>query len=245
MGSSTTGYISNASRTPSCLQNLPAGSYTLTATLDCYDNWWETNEKNNVKSLSFTVVDAPAIHCEAAYTCALKESVSWPVSAEGTVKVKGLPSGLKYSGGAIVGKAKKVGVYSAKFTAKNAAGTKTRTIRIKVVNPGFAVNVNVRANGATGATSVASGGTVPMFIGVAQNITVASTPGKAGVAKSAASSVSVKGLPPGLKYSKGVISGVPSKTGTYKVKLEVCGIDASTYDEVTLGTFDGGTIVVK
>ncbi len=219
MGSSTTGYISNGNRAPSFLQNLPAGTYTLTATLDCYDNWWEPNEKNNVKQLRFTVVDTPTIYGEASYTCALRESVNWPITSEGTTTAKGLPPGLKYSGGAIVGKPTKVGTYTAKFTAKNAAGTKTRSIRIVVTNPGFTVNVNVRANGATGAMDVTSGASVPMYAGVVQSITVASTPGKTGIAKSAASSVTATGLPPGLKYAKGAISGTPSKTGTYTVKL--------------------------
>ncbi len=219
MGSSTTGYISNGYRAPSFLQNLPAGTYTLTATLDCYDNWWETSEKNNVKQLSFTVVDAPTIHASESYTCALRESVCWAVSSEAKTTVTGLPPGLKYSGGAIVGKPTKTGTYTAKFTAKNAAGTKTKTIRIVVTNPGFAVDVNVRANGATGAVTVRSGDSVPMFAGVAQRITVASAPGKAGVAKSAASSVTATGLPPGLKYANGTITGTPSRTGTYTVKL--------------------------
>ncbi len=219
MGSSVTGYISNGSRAPSFLQNLPAGTYTLTATLDCYDNWWETNEKNNVKRLSFTVVDEPTIHASESYTCALRESVCWAVSSEAKTTVTGLPPGLKYSGGAIVGKPTKTGTYTAKFTAKNAAGTKAKTIRIVVTNPGFAVDVNVRANGATGAVTVRSGDSVPMFAGVVQRITVASTPGKAGIAKSAASSVTATGLPPGLKYANGTISGTPSRTGTYTVKL--------------------------
>jgi hypothetical protein len=219
MGSSTTGYISSSSRTPSFLQNLPVGSYTLTATLDCYDNWWETSENNNIKRISFKVVDVPTIYGNSEFECALNEPVNWAISAEGTMTAKGLPPGLKFSGGTITGKAKKTGTYTVKFTAKNVAGTRTKTVRIVVKNPGFAVNMNVRANGATDAMSVAAGDTVPMFVGVAQNISVAATPGKEGVAKSTVSSVSVKGLPPGLKYSKGVISGVPSKTGTYTVKL--------------------------
>lgn len=206
-------------RTPSFLQNLPAGKYTLTAVLDSENNFVEKNEKNNVRQISFTVVGAPTIYGEESFTCALNESVSWPVSSEGSMTVKGLPPGMKYSGGAIVGKATKLGTYSAKFTAKNAAGTRTKTIKIVVVNPGFDVSVNVRANGATDAVSVAAGETVPMFVGVVQNISVASTPGKDGIAKSGASSVTATGLPPGLKYSKGVISGVPSKVGTYTVKL--------------------------
>lgn len=219
MGWGVTGYISNASRTPSILQGLPAGTYTLTATLDCYDNWWETSELNNIQRLTFKVVEAPQIYGESDFECALNEPVNWAISSEGTVTVKGLPPGLKYSGGAIVGKASKTGTYTVKFTAKNAAGTRTKTIRIVVRNPGFVVGVNVRGNGATGEMAVSSGETVPMYMGVVQKITVSSTPGKAGVAKSGASSVTVTGLPPGLKYSKGVISGVPTKTGTYTVKL--------------------------
>jgi len=206
-------------RTPAFLQNLPAGKYTLTAVLDSENNYVETNEKNNIRTISFTVVGPPTIFAEATYTCALNESVSWPVSSEGTVTVAGLPKGLKYSGGVISGKATKTGTYSVKFTAKNAAGTKTKTIKIIVNNPGFNVSVDVRANGSTGPMSVSAGGTVPMFVGVVQNITVASAPGKDGIAKSAASSVAATGLPPGLAYKNGVISGVPSKTGTYTVKL--------------------------
>lgn len=206
-------------RTPEFLQNLPAGKYTLTAVLDSENNWTEKNEKNNIKRISFTVVGTPVIYGEEAYTCALREPVSWPVSSEGTVTVKGLPPGLKYSGGAIAGKATKTGTFTVKFTSKNAAGTKTKTIKITVVDPGFNVDVTVRANGATEGMSIVSGGTIPMYTGVKQNIAIVSEPGKSGIAKSAASSVTVKGLPAGLKYSKGVISGVPAKEGTYTVKL--------------------------
>ena len=209
----------NKITSPDFLQNLPAGKYTLTAVLDSNDKWWETNEKNNIRRISFTVVGAPTIYGEVVYTCALNESVNWPVSSEGSMTVKGLPKGMKYSGGVISGKASKTGTYTVNFTSKNAAGTRTKTIKIVVVNPGFDVSVNVRANGATDAVSVAAGETVPMFVGVVQNISVASTPGKNGIAKSGASSVTATGLPPGLKYSKGVISGVPSKVGTYTVKL--------------------------
>jgi RHS repeat-associated protein len=209
----------NIDTLPSFLQNLPAGKYTLTAVLDSENNFVETNEKNNIRTISFTVVGAPAIYGEETYTCALNESVNWPVSSEGSMTVKGLPKGMKYSGGSIVGKATKLGTFSAKFTSKNAAGTRTKTVKIVVINPGFDVSVNVRANGATDAVSVAPGETIPMFVGVVQNISVASTPGKDGIAKSGASSVTAAGLPPGLKYSKGVISGVPSKVGTYTVKL--------------------------
>ena len=119
-------------RTPSFLQGLPAGKYTLTATLDSENNWVEKNENNNVRRISFTVVDVPKIYGDSSYSCGLKQSVSWPVSSEGSMTVKGLPPGLKYSGGAIVGKPTKAGTYQAKFTSKNAAGKRSKTIKIVV-----------------------------------------------------------------------------------------------------------------
>ena len=120
------------SRSPSFIQGLPAGKYTLTATLDSQNNWAERSENNNVKRISFTVVGAPTIYGDSSYTTAVQKSVNWPVTSEGTMTVTGLPSGLKYSGGAIVGKPTKAGTYKAKFTSKNAAGKRSRTIQIVV-----------------------------------------------------------------------------------------------------------------
>ncbi len=105
-------YYYLVNRTPSFLQNLPAGKYTLTATLDSENNWREKNEKNNIRRISFTVVGAPTIYSEATYTCALNEPVNWAISSEGSMTVKGLPKGMKYSGGVISGKASKTGTYT-------------------------------------------------------------------------------------------------------------------------------------
>lgn len=214
-------YYYNINRTPGFLQNLPAGRYTLTAVLDSENNWTEKNEKNNVKTISFTVVDTPQIFGCEEFTCALNESVVWPISSEGTVTCGKLPSGLKYSGGAIVGKATKVGTYAVKFTAKNAKGSVSRTIRIIVTNPGFEVSIARISNADSGNPSVniGAGAVVPMYVGVGQRFTLDATPKKDGVSKSAVSSISVSGLPSGMKYSKGVISGAPTKTGTYTVKI--------------------------
>ena len=203
---------------PDFLQNLPAGNYTLTAVLDSENEWLETDEKNNVKTISFTVVGTPKIFCETSYTCALNEPVSWPVTIDGKATVKGLPSGLKYSGGAITGKATKVGTYTVNISTKNEAGTATRSITIRVEDPGFTVSCSARPNGSYADGNVASGGTVEMFVGVNQAITLSSVPGKAGVANSDAS-VTAKGLPAGLKLSGGTITGVPTKAGTFAVTV--------------------------
>ena len=130
----TTCYISNGQRAPSFLQNLPPGKYTLTATLDWNNAWLETNEKNNVKSISFTIAGKPYIYSESAYVGTVGVSVSWPVTTEGSVTMTGLPPGLKYSGGAIAGNPSKAGTYSVKCVSKNKAGTVSKTIKI-TVNP--------------------------------------------------------------------------------------------------------------
>ena len=201
------------------LQNLPAGSYTLTAVLDSENDWQETNEKNNVKSISFTVVGNPTIASESTYHCALNVPVSWPVTIYGKATVKGLPSGLKYSGGVISGKATKAGTYTVTFSASNATGSASKTIKIVVENPGFAVTCSAKPNGVSSPSDVAAGDTMNLFVGVKQEFSLSAEPGKAGVEKSAVSSMSAKGLPSGLKLSKGVISGVPTKAGSYSATI--------------------------
>ena len=57
------GVFANESKKISWLQNLKPGNYTLTAILDYNNNWGETNEENNIRSIYFTVGDvAPATH---------------------------------------------------------------------------------------------------------------------------------------------------------------------------------------
>lgn len=201
------------------LQNRPAGSYTLTAVLDSENAWQETNEKNNVKTISFTVVGNPTIASESTYYCALNVPVSWPVTIYGKATVKGLPSGLKYSGGVISGKATKAGTYNVTFSANNAAGSSSKTIKIVVENPGFAVTCSANPNGVSSPSEVESGDTIVLFVGVKQEFSLSAEPGKAGVVQSAVSSISAKGLPSGLKLSNGVISGVPTKAGSYSATI--------------------------
>jgi len=235
---------------PDFLQNLPAGSYTLTAVLDSENDWQETNEKNNVKTISFTVVGKPTIASESTYYCAINVPVSWPVTIYGKATVKGLPSGLKYSGGAISGKATKAGTYTVTFSASNAAGSTSKTITIVVENPGFAVTCSAKPNGSS-PCDVISGDTIDLFVGVKQEVSLSATPGQDGVEKSDVSSMSAKGLPSGLKLSGGVISGVPTKPGSYSATITfknkygwTSGFDmkfvVSALPVWSYGTFGGG-----
>lgn len=236
---------------PDALQGLPAGSYTLTAVLDSENSWQETNEKNNVKSISFTVVGKPTIYCETSYRCALNVPVSWPVTIYGKATVNGLPSGLKYSGGAITGKATKSGTYTVSIYAANDAGAVSKTLTIHVVSPGFHVSCSAQPNGASDPQDIASGTVVNMMVGVKQLISLSAVPGMSGVEKSDASSMSAKGLPPGLKLSGGTISGVPTKPGSYAASIAfknkygwTAGFDVkfvvSAMPEWAVGTFEGG-----
>jgi len=167
------------------------------------------------------VVDKPKIYGESAYSCVLGESVSWAMTTEGSVTMTGLPPGLKYSGGAIAGKANKSGTYTAKAVSKNAAGTVSKAITITVKNPGFVVSITPRTNGSgkNAVESVFAGETIPVYVGVKQNFDVSASPGKSGVSKSDVTSVTATGLPSGLKYANSKLTGVPTKTGAYSIKL--------------------------
>lgn len=218
LGATTIGYLTNSTRAPAMLQNLPPGVYTIKVILDPYNNWWETNEKNNVKTLTFSVVGKPQIVCESSYEGVAGVSAYWPVTGDGTVTMQGLPSGLSFKKGVISGKPKKPGVYPVVVKAKNVAGTAKRTITIRVNNPGFDVSVRPKSNTAGVFGTLTAADTVRMYVGVAQSMSVGAEVGLAGVSGSAAT-ISVKGLPKGLSYSKGKITGVPSNAGSGTVTV--------------------------
>ena len=175
-----------------------------------------------------TVTAKPTIACESYYTITPGVSCSIPIKANSTIKattvsVSGLPKGLSFKSGKIIGKATKPGTYKVVVTAKNSKGTVRKTVTLKASNPGFNVTVKARVNGASSsdAQELASGDTVQFYVGVQQTISIASSPKLSGVASSAAS-VSVSGLPTGLTYKSGKITGVVrtkgTKTATIKFK---------------------------
>ena len=57
LGKDVVGYITDEYRKPPMLQNLKEGSYVLTLTLDYTDAYSETDELNNIKTISFSVYD--------------------------------------------------------------------------------------------------------------------------------------------------------------------------------------------
>lgn len=84
MDPGVTGYLTDSVRMPAMLQNLPVGSYTLTATIDPYNNWWETDENNNVKRINFSVVAAstPSVPPRAATSRYLYDESKVSVAAD-------------------------------------------------------------------------------------------------------------------------------------------------------------------
>ena len=202
----------------------------------------------------------PAIYCDSSYTVIPGQSCSIPITVLSTIKkttvtVKGLPAGLKYSGGKITGKAKKPGTKKVTITAKNAKGTATKKITIKVKNPGFAVSVTPRKVNGSSTDSDAietSGQTVTVRVGFSQSFALSVAPGVTGVSGSTAT-VKVTGLPSGLAYKNGAISGVPRKVGTKKVTVKCTNkwgwsktftikIKVVALPSEVVGTFNGYTV---
>ena len=202
----------------------------------------------------------PRIYCDAAYTVVPGKACNIPITVVSSIKnttvsVKGLPSGLKYSGGKISGKAKKPGTSKVTITAKNSKGTVTKKITIKVRNPGFRVAVApLTINGKTSDDYddiTSSGQTITVRVGFRQSFTLTATPGIADVASSSAS-VKLSGLPSGLSYKNGKISGVVRKAGTKTVTVKCTNkwgwsktftikIKALALPSAVVGTFNGYT----
>ena len=202
----------------------------------------------------------PAIYCDSSYTVVPGQSCSIPITVLSTIKkttvtVKGLPSGLKYSGGKITGKAKKPGTSKVTITAKNTKGSATKKITIKVKNPGFVVAVaprKVNGSAVDSDTIETSGQTVTVRVGFSQSFALSVVPGVSGVSGSTAT-VKVTGLPSGLAYKNGAISGVPRKAGTktatvkcsnkwgwsktFTIKIKVVSLPSEV-----VGTFNGYTV---
>ncbi len=237
-----------------------------------FTGWW-TQPSGGAKITSTTLVAGratyyaqwqvlsakPIIICNKSYTIASGEACNIPITVvssikKTTVSVKGLPKGLKYSGGKITGKAKKPGTKKVTITAKNSKGTAKKTVTIKVRNPGFKVSLTpTKVNGSVVERDAieSSGQTVSVRLGTRLSLTLAAMPGVSGVSSSGAK-VKVSGLPNGLAYKNGVIGGVPRKAGTktvtgkctnkwgwsktFKVKIRAVALPAAV-----VGTFNGYT----
>ena len=221
---------------------------------------FKTGSDNSTLYAKFTAkktkLAETTFNCFEPYTlvagkkCSVKLSVSSPLST--TLTVSGLPKGLSFKKGVVSGTPTKPGTSKVKLTAKNPAGTKTKTVVFTVLNPGFDMTVSGFFEGTGGeATAISSGRTIEVPIGVSQTIKVSSIPGLEGVSKSGAT-VKVSGLPTGLKYSSGKITGVPTKKGEKKtVKITFSNkwgwsssfsfkMNVVALPDWTVGTFYGG-----
>ena len=161
------------------------------------------------------------------------------------ISVKGLPSGLKYDAKTlkIAGQAKKPGVYTVTASATNVSqkkATPESTAVFDIVVP------NWECDAMTGLLYDPDAyGTV--WCGV--------TFGADRVDCSAADgwTVKVSGLPTGLKYKDGIITGVPTKAGNYTVtftatkgkekQVATITLKATALPAWAVGTFNGGSNV--
>ena len=164
----------------------------------------ENSYGTSTKTLSLFVGVAPSITTKALKNAALKKSYSVTLKASGTTPVTwtatGLPKGLSIAKGSnvISGTPTKSGSFDVKITAKNSHGSNTKTLSLFVgIAPSIATSSlkNATLNKSYSVTLKASG-TTP--------ITWTAT-----------------GLPKGLSIAKGsnVISGTPTKSGSFDVKI--------------------------
>ena len=129
------------------------------------------------------------------------DSISLP-----KLTVKGLPTGLKYDSktGIISGKATKPGVYRVTFSATNATIKKPVTKEIDFIVPNQTCAALPNLNPDTDAYGTIYGGVA------FESCRVDCTPEDGWTVKAS-------GLPAGLSFKDGEITGIPTKAGTYTV----------------------------
>ncbi len=151
-----------------------------------------------------------------------------------TVSVGGLPPGLSFSAGVISGTPTTAGSYTVTVTATDPGGLSVSTT--------FVITVSAASGGNT-APTVAN--TIPpqsatvnqafTYTIPANTFTDTETPNGL--------TVSVSGLPPGLSFANGVISGTPTTAGSYTVTVTATdpgGLSVSTTFVITVTAAGGG-----
>ena len=159
---------------------------------------------SSTKILKLTIVAPPTITTASLKNATLKKSYSVALKASGTTPITwtatGLPAGLTIdsNNGKISGKPTGSGSFDVNFTAENSYGTSTKTLSLFV---GVAPSITTKAlkNAAlkkSYSVTLKASGTTP--------VTWTAT-----------------GLPKGLSIAKGsnVISGTPTKSGSFDVKI--------------------------
>lgn len=154
-------------------------------------------------------------NCTAGAGSAFAKEMSPHVVSHSTPKlaVSGLPAGLKYDAKTmtISGKATKPGVYTVKVAATNASvkkATDDTTKTFKITVPNFSTPVLPNLKSAPDAYGV-----IRVGVEYSSKDIIDFSPVDTGW------TVSVSGLPAGLTYKNGVVSGIPKKAGCYTVTV--------------------------
>ena len=186
------------------------GTHTVTITAT-------NSEGSDTETFDITVTGlAPTITAisdvSAAYDTAITSIT--PVATGDpapTITVSGLPAGITFSGGVISGKSTAVGTHEITVTATNSQGSDTETFDITVagVVPVISAIADVSAAYDTAITSI-----TPVATG------------------DPAPTITVSGLPAGITFSGGVISGKSTEVGTHEVMVTATnsvGSDTETF----------------
>ena len=168
---------------------------------------------------SVTTTPLPSGRVGAAYTATLSASGTAPVTWSAT----GLPAGLSIepSTGTISGTPTEDGIFTVNVMATNSAGSDTKTLTLTIA-PSSAL--------ATAPTVTTAGTTLPSGrVGDAYTMTLAAN-GTAPITWSAT------GLPAGLSIepSTGVISGMPTESGTFNVSITATNTAGNDTKQFTL-----------
>lgn len=161
--------------------------------------------------------------------------------SEPKITFKGLPSGVKFNAAKRVleGKSSKPGVYEVKISVTNKSVKEAITGTFKLVVPNKTAPVLPNLKSGTNAYGVIRCGV--NFAESRIDCTLAEDGWK----------IKASGLPPGLKFKDGVISGVPTKAGSYTVtftatkkgettQIATITLNVTALDEWAVGTFIGG-----
>ncbi|MGA8257925.1 MAG: hypothetical protein WB767_15255 [Nocardioides sp.] len=214
--------------------DLPSGEVTVRAYFgsDSVDvgggNVAGSIDPENLASTSdpvtVTVLSAPRVVTEELADAIVDEPYTQTIEIEGDgdvdVEVVGLPEGLDYADGAISGTPEEGGTFPVAITASSPVGSDTRELTLTVLT---------RPSILTEALTDAIAG-----VEYLQSVITEGDP---------APEVTVTGLPEGLAYADGAISGTTEETGSFQVTITATNLAGNAERELTLAVLTSPTVV--